>query len=161
MSPPPPGGPQAQCARIICQASDIHGTGVFAKATISKGERVVEYVGERIDKQESLRRCELHNEHIFGLDATTDLDGSVLWNSARYLNHSCSPNSEAILEDGRVWIVATQDITAGQEITFNYGFDLDDYRSYPCHCGAPNCVGYIVAEDFFDHVLTQAAAKTA
>jgi len=80
------------------------------------------------------------------------LDGNVEWNPARFLNHGCAPNSEAICEDGRVWIVALRDIRASEEITFNYGYDLDDYTEHPCRCGAPECVGYIVAEDFFAQV---------
>ena len=37
-------------------------------------------------------------------------------------------------------------------ITFNYGYDLEDYRDHPCHCGTPQCVGYIVAEEYFASV---------
>ena len=137
------------------KGSPIHGLGGFAKLAIGKGTRIVEYVGERISKSESLRRCEQNNEYIFALNEEQDLDGNVVWNPARYLNHSCAPNCEAELEDGRIWIVATRDIRAGEEITFNYGYDLVDYRDYPCRCGAPNCVGYIVAEEFFEHVLSR------
>ena len=54
--------------------------------------------------------------------------------------------------DGRIWIVAGRDIRAGEEITFNYGYDIESYREHPCHCGAPQCVGYIVAEEFFEDV---------
>jgi SET domain-containing protein len=51
--------------------------------------------------------------------------------------------------------MANREIEPGEEITFNYGFDLADYREYPCRCGAVGCVGYIVAEDFFEHVRKQ------
>ena len=139
--------------------SPIHGLGGFAKAAIGKGTRIVEYVGERISKSESLRRCEQNNEYIFSLNEEQDLDGKVAWNLARLFNHSCAPNCDADLEDGRIWIVATRDIRAGEEITFNYGYDLVDYRGYPCHCGSPNCVGYIVAEEFFEHVRTRAGTQ--
>ena len=74
---------------------------------------------------------------------------------ARFLNHSCAPDCEAELENGRIWIVAKRDIKAGEELTFNYGYDLDDYRNHPCRCGAPDCAGHIVAEEFFDHVRKQ------
>jgi SET domain-containing protein len=57
-----------------------------------------------------------------------------------------------VCEDGRIWLVANRSIGAGEEVTFNYGFDLADYRDYPCACGATNCVGFIVAAEFFDHV---------
>ncbi len=136
---------------VSFRPSRIHGTGAFAAATIPAGTRVLEYVGEIIDKQESLRRCQENNEYIFSLDEH-DVDGNVSWNPARLINHSCAPNCEAVLDEGRIWIVAGRDITVGEELTFNYGFDLEDYRKYPCACGAPNCVGYIVAEEFFDHV---------
>jgi SET domain-containing protein len=113
---------------------------------------LLEYVGERISKQESLRRCEADNAYIFSLGPDCDLDGNVEWNPARLLNHSCASNCDAELEDGRIWIVSQRPIEAGEEVTFNYGYDLTEYRSYPCRCGSPGCVGFIVAEDFFEHV---------
>ena len=79
----------------------------------------------------------------------------MAWNPARFINHSCAPNCEAEVKDGQIWIVAGRDLKVGEEITFNYGFDLEDYRLYPCRCGAPACVGYIVAEEFFPHVRRQ------
>jgi uncharacterized protein len=146
-------GSEFETELLVVEASPIHGLGGFAKTAIGKGTRVVEYIGERISKSESLRRCEGNNHFIFSLNDEQDLDGNVAWNPARFLNHSCVPNCEAELQDGRIWIVATRDIPAGEEITFNYGYDLVDYRDYPCRCGAPGCVGYIVAEEFFEHVL--------
>jgi SET domain-containing protein len=137
---------------LVFRPSPIHGLGGFAKAPIGKGRRIVEYVGERISASESFRRCQANNECIFALNSEQHLDGSVPWNPARLINHSCTPNCEAEVEDGRVWIVAAGDIKPGEEITFNYGYDLVDYRDYPCRCGSPNCVGYIVAEEFFEHV---------
>jgi len=132
--------------------SAIQGTGGFAVAPIRVGTLLIEYVGEQISKSESARRCEAGNPFIFELDETWDLDGGVGWNPARLLNHSCSPNCEAELIDGRLWIVARRDIDPGEELTFNYGYDWEDYRQHPCHCGSPDCVGYIVAEEFFPDV---------
>jgi SET domain-containing protein len=133
----------------------IHGLGGFARRSIPGGLRIIEYVGERIDKGESLRRCEEHNEFIFSLNEHEDLDGNVEWNPARFLNHSCAANCDAELIEGAIWITARFDISAGEELTLNYGFDLVDYKDYPCCCGSPGCVGYIVAEDFFEHVKKQ------
>jgi SET domain-containing protein len=132
--------------------SPIHGRGGFAARFIPRGARVVEYAGEKITKAESLRRCEAQNWFIFGLDEDFDLDSNVEWNPARFLNHSCAPNCEALCEEGRVWISALRDIQPGEEITFNYGYDLTDYKEHPCRCGAPDCVGFIVAEEFFAHL---------
>ena len=137
---------------LLLKESTIHGVGAFAGRDICQGTRIIEYVGERITKSESLRRCEKSNEYLFALDDEHDLDGNVAWNPARFLNHSCAPNCEARLAAGRIWIVATRNIAAGEELTFNYGYDLADYRDYPCQCGSPKCVGYIVAEEFSDHL---------
>jgi SET domain-containing protein len=152
----PPSGNGAACeAPVDFSNSAIHGRGGFARARIPQAARVIEYVGERISKAESLRRCQSNNEYIFTVTETEDLDGNVPWNPARFINHSCEPNCEAILEVDRIWIVALRDIQPGEELTFNYGYDLADYREHPCRCGANNCVGYIVSDQFFDHVRKQ------
>src|SRR5262249_37073616 len=132
---------------LSVKPSPIHGIGAFAATEIRRGTRIIEYVGELITKAESLQRCAANNEYIFALDDARHLDGNVDWNAARFLNHSCAPNCEALLEDGHIWIVALRDILAGEEITFNYGYDLVDYREHPCRCGAKGCVGFIVAEE--------------
>lgn len=143
----------AKSKQVVFKSSAIHGTGGFARADIPSGTRVIEYVGELITKQESLARCERSNEYIFAIDDQHDLDGNVDWNPARFLNHSCEPNCEAQFLEGRIWLVAIREIRAGEELTFNYSYDLEDYREHPCHCGAKSCVGYIVAEEFFPHVM--------
>lgn len=135
--------------------SPIHGKGLFATRGIAAGTRVIEYVGEPISKAESLRRCERGENCIFALSDEQDLDGNLPGNPARFLNHSCMPNCEAIWENGRIWIVARRNIKQGKELTFNYGYDLVDYREHRCCCGASQCVGYIVAEEFFEHVRSQ------
>jgi SET domain-containing protein len=142
----------AQTEWLIFKQSVIHGLGGFAKTDIPFGTRVIEYVGEKITKQESVRRCEANNPYIFALNEREDLDGDVDWNPARFINHSCSPNCEVEWDGSHIWIVARRNIKAGDEITFNYSYDLVDYREYPCVCGAADCVGYIVAEQFFERV---------
>lgn len=144
---------------VVFKESSIHGFGGFARRDLPSGTTLVEYVGEKIDKAESARRCEANNVFIFSLNDQYDIDGNVIWNPARYLNHSCSPNAEAQYADDHIWLVAIRDIRAGEEITFNYGFDLENYREYPCECGSPNCVGFMVAEEFFDYVRKQNAAE--
>jgi SET domain-containing protein len=133
---------------IEFRLSSIHGQGGFALTDLAKDQRIIEYKGRLISKQESLKQCQLKNPFIFFLNSAHDLDGDVSWNPARWLNHSCQPNAEAVLIEERIWIVANRAIRAGEEITFNYGYDLDSYRDYPCQCGSTNCVGYILAEEF-------------
>lgn len=135
--------------KIQFKNSAIHGMGGFARRKIKNGEPVIEYIGEKISKTESLRRCEAENPYIFQIDDEFDLDGNVGWNPAKFINHSCAPNCEAQFFDDMIWIMAKRDIEPGEEITFNYSYDLEDYKEHPCKCGAANCVGYIVAEEFF------------
>jgi uncharacterized protein len=142
---------------VLIRSSSIHGTGGFAARDLKADTHIIEYVGERITKTESLRRCELDNPYIFALDDEWDVDGDVAWNPARFLNHSCAPNCEVQIIDDRLWVIACRDIRAGEELTFNYGYDLVDYREHPCRCGSPECVGYMVAEEFFPTVRTQQA----
>ncbi len=137
---------------LVFKRSSIHGTGAFARCPIPEGTAIIEYVGERISKAESLARCEQDNRYIFTLTAHEDLDGRTEENLARFINHGCAPNGEAELDQERIWIRALRDIAMGEEVTFNYGYDLDDYQEHPCRCGMPECVGFIVAEEFFEHV---------
>ena len=144
---------------IIVRKSKIHGTGVFARTDIPEGTRVIEYVGDRITKAESDRRYEIAWErsqhgnddkgvvYIFTLNKRHDIDGSVRWNTAKYINHSCDFNCETDVIKGRIWIIAMRDIKKGEEVSYNYGYDYDAYEDHPCRCGSPRCIGYILAEE--------------
>ena len=153
-----------ETGEVICETeliqfrrSQIHGTGGYARANITKGTKLIEYVGRKITKAESEIQCEGDNVFIFTLDDEFDLDGNVGWNPARFINHSCAANCEAEWDEDRLWIVALRNIQPGEELSFNYGYDLEDYRDHPCLCGTTACVGYIVAEEYFEHVRKQTA----
>jgi SET domain-containing protein len=152
---------RAEMANHLCdvKASSIHGMGMFARMDIAAGTRVLEYIGERVTKEESLRRRQGGNFFVFVVTEKFDIDGAVDWNPARFINHSCAPNCEARMEDERIWIIALRDLRAGEELTFNYGYDLQDYEEHPCCCGTPQCVGYMVAEDYFKDVRRKEARK--
>jgi hypothetical protein len=140
------------CELWEVKPSTIHGAGVFARADVSTGTRVLEYVGEQVSKEESLRRRQAGNFFVFVVTDEFDIDGAVDWNPARFVNHSCAPNCEARMENERIWVYALRDIRAGEDLTFNYGYDLQDYKDHPCRCGAPNCIGYMVAQEHFEDV---------
>ncbi len=57
------------------------------------------------------------------------------------------PNCYYQVREERVFIHALRDIIAGEELTFNYGYDLDGFEEHPCRCGSARCVGYIAAEE--------------
>ncbi len=148
-----------RCDSKWCEVrpSGIHGRGLFAKRRIPEGTRIIQYTGERIDKAESDRRAWARIAHakktgdaavyIFTLNEEFDIDGNVPENAARLINHSCHPNCEAYIEDDAIWISALGEIAKGEELFYNYGFDLDSWEEHPCRCGASRCIGYIAAEE--------------
>src|SRR6185436_14709185 len=97
------------------ESSKIHGIGGYAVADIPKGTKVIEYLGEKISKAESQKRCKAGNPFVFYLDEQLDLDGSVDWNMARHLNHCCAPNCESQHGEGHIWLIALLDIKEGEE----------------------------------------------
>jgi uncharacterized protein len=143
----------------IVRRSSIHSRGVFARQDIKKDDQIIEYIGVKISKSESerranerLARAETTGEaavYIFNLNKRQDLDGSGKENLARLINHSCDPNCEAIQSRGRIWICAMRDIKKGDELTFNYGFDLENWDRHECRCGTERCVGFIVGEEYW------------
>ena len=162
---------RAQSELVEVRQSPIHGSGVYAACDIEAEEKIIEYVGEYIDKNESEDRAwdqyakhEENNEaavYIFNLDEKWDLDGNLPWNNARLINHSCEPNCEAITEGHQIFIYALKDIKKGEELFFDYGFDLESYEDHPCLCGSENCVGYIVSQDYWDDLKELLARKEA
>jgi SET domain-containing protein len=138
---------------IEIRRSRIHGRGLFARQDIAAGSRLIQYLGRRISKQRSAELCLKQNAYIFTLNEQDDLDGRVSWNPARLINHSCEPNCDAELDDqDRIWIISRRAIPRGEELTYNYGYDLKDFSNYPCRCGAATCPGFMVAEDLLPTV---------
>jgi len=137
--------------------SGIHGKGIFARTNIKKGIKIIEYIGEKISKKEGDKRSEEQYEkamktgkgavYVFELNKTQDLDGDVPWNPARFINHSCNPNCKVSIRKDRIWIFSIKNIKKGQELSYDYGYDLEDYHEHPCKCGSKNCMGYIIGEE--------------
>lgn len=153
----------------IVRRSSIHQKGIFAREDIPKGAKVIEYLGEKISKKESERRgLELHEKaqksgggavYIFEINSRWDIDGNVKWNTARLINHSCDPNCEAIQDGNRIWIHAKRKIAKGEELSYDYGFDLDTWEEHPCRCGTEKCVGFIVARRHWPRLKKLVLAK--
>ena len=143
---------------IEVRNSKVHGKGVFTIKDIPKGTQIIEYVGEKLSKDEAQERATIQEEksiedsdegavYIFELNDDFDLDGNVEYNTARLINHTCSPNCESEQdEDDKIWIVSLREIKKGEELGYNYGYDIENWKDHPCRCGNSNCVGYIVDE---------------
>ena len=135
--------------------SSIQGRGVFAARRIPARTRIIEYTGEQISWAESDRRYDdttmrRHHTFLFILTSRTVVDGAVGGNESRYINHSCAPNSEAVIDGRKIWIEAIRDIRKGEELAYDYQYERDgtesevDERRYVCHCGARACRGSIL-----------------
>jgi uncharacterized protein len=133
--------------------SAIQGRGVFATKRIRRGQRIIEYQGERISNAEADRRYDdagmrRHHTFLFTLDKKTVIDGKSDGNDARLINHSCDPNCEAVIEKGRIWIYARRNIQPGVELAYDYKYeqtgDPADAELYVCKCGSPKCRGSIM-----------------
>lgn len=141
--------------RFSVRRSPIHGRGVFALRSLAAGERILEYRGlvtswPEAARNHAHRQVEGHT-FLFGLSDGRVIDGGRGGNSARWLNHACEANCEAVEDDGRIFIEATRRIAAGEELFIDYSLEipnlkrrksLDDYR---CRCGARNCRGTMLA----------------
>ena len=135
--------------------SRIAGQGLFAVQDIPQGTRIIAYIGEKIPAYESVRRRAAGNAYIFHLNYRFAIDGQTFNNTARYINHSCDPNCAVEKTDGTLWIVARRAITAGEELSFNYGYEFTHYRDNPCTCGAEQCCGYILARQYWGRLTQQ------
>ncbi len=163
--------PGESCQSDWCEVrkSGIHGRGVFAKKAIPDQTYIIEYLGEKILHDESNRRGWAQMDraketgdaavYIFTLDEKFDIDGNIPENAARLINHSCNPNCESWIDEGKTWISATRDIKKDEELYFNYGFDLESYEEHPCRCGSSNCVGYIAGIEYWPALKRKLAAK--
>jgi uncharacterized protein len=145
--------------RIQTRRSAIHGNGVFAMAPIQAGSRLIQYRGRLRTHEEAdaLYADDIESGHtfLFTLNDQYLIDANFEGNAARWINHSCAPNCQAVLveaEDGeprhdRVFIEALRDIAPGEELTYNYGIRLTVphtkklKQQWACRCGAAECSG--------------------
>lgn len=145
-------------AKIVTRRSAIHGNGMFAVAPIAKGERLIEYKGKRRthDEVDAGDSGDVDSGHtfLFTLNDEYVIDANSGGNSARWINHSCAPNCEAVLDEdedspkkSRVFIEARRAIKPGEELTYDYGITLEEKHTarlkkvWACHCGAKKCTG--------------------
>jgi SET domain-containing protein len=147
---------ERKAMRYEVRESPIHRFGVFALRRIRKGSRIIEYKGERITSDEAdLRYDDEKSSHahvlLFTVDKDTLIDAGVGGNEARFINHSCAPNCEAVLDERRVFIEAMRDIAQGEELAYDYNLQHDGRvtaavkRRYLCRCGEESCRGTMLA----------------
>ena len=109
------------------------GLGLFATRAYKKGERIIEYFGRVISKEEEYTS---RSKYLFEVNSRKTIDGTDRKNIARYINHSCTPNCEPEIEKGRIYIDAIKNIKPGEEFTYDYGEEYfkEHIRPYGCRC---------------------------
>ena len=145
--------------KIVARRSAIHGNGVFALEPIVKGERVIEYKGRRRTHEEvdagDTGDADSGHTFLFTLNDEYVIDANHEGSTARWINHSCAPNCEAVLEEAdgddcrkdRVFIEAIRAIKPGAELSYNYGITLAEPHTarlkkiWECRCGSKKCTG--------------------
>ena len=139
------------------RSSAMQGLGVFATRPITAGSRLIEYAGERLSPTQADERYpdvpgERHHTFLFAIDDDVVIDAAVDGNDARFINHSCDPNCDAVIDGGRIWIETIRDVAPGEELAYDYAYVLEERHSpaakrrFPCHCGAAAWGGTILAK---------------
>lgn len=142
---------------FVVRSSGVHGKGAFARKDIRKGTRLVEYIGENISAEASDRRYDdtgvkNHHTFLFSVDTRKVIDATFGGNESRFINHSCDPNCDAIIEKRRVYIEANRTIRKEEELAYDYNYERTpkttkaDEKLYKCRCGSPECRGTIVSD---------------
>lgn len=140
--------------------SAIHGWGAFTTKKLSRGDMVIEYVGELVRPSVAeMRERILYDKlvgagtYVFRLNTNFCVDATRSGNLAHLLNHACSPNcaSRTITvthRDGatmdHVIIFALRDIEPGEELTYDYRFCGEEVLN--CSCGSLECRGMVNQE---------------
>jgi SET domain-containing protein len=136
--------------------SPIQGSGAFATRAIPAGTRLCEYGGERLTPAQADARYpdvagERHHTFLFAIDDDVVVDAAVDDYVAKWINHSCDPNCDAVIDDGRIWIETIRTVRPGEELAYDYAYVLPERhtpaakRRFPCNCGAAKCRGTLLA----------------
>lgn len=107
-----------------------------------------------------------NNHYILNLEKGTAIDSGLRGSAARFVNHSCSPNSEMqkwnVNGLPRIGLFAIDNIPAGTELTYDYNFDwFEGAQMQICLCGEPNCRGFIGKKTLNQKSTTPTSTKSS
>lgn len=145
------------------------GFGLIAGEKIKKGQFIVQYIGEvlSLKSEEGIKRLNDYSKstctYMMTLGGSEVIDPTAKGNMARFINHSCDPSCETqkwnVLGEICVGIFAKRDIQVGEELSFDYQFDVYQTPFTRCLCGTKNCKKYLglvpteyTPEEWFDKV---------
>ncbi|XP_039053346.1 histone-lysine N-methyltransferase SUVR5-like [Hibiscus syriacus] len=153
-------------AKLEVFKTENKGWGVRAVEPILSGTFVCEYIGEILSEKEANNRLTRYDRdscnYLLNVDSHINdmsrwiegqagyvIDASKYGNVSRFINHRCSPNlvNHQVLVDSmdcnqaHIGLFASQDISIGEELTFDYRYELLPGQGYPCQYGASTCRG--------------------
>lgn len=123
------------------------GKGMFAKELILKGEDVIIWGGNYVNKEQAEKGKEKgklvmqFDDNLFSIEDRGESD-------AYFINHSCDPNTW--MKD-TFTIEAMKDINIGEELTVDYAMfetNEDKISKWKCQCGSENCRNIITGQDW-------------
>ena len=103
---------------------------------INKNKRIIDYAGELITNKQSEKREDIYLTQgciwVFRVNRNWSRDAAVGGNVARFINHSCKPNSYIQVVGKTIWVRAAKPIRKGEELTYDYNTEGD--KIIPCQC---------------------------
>jgi uncharacterized protein len=136
---------------IEVSESGVHGRGVYARQLIPRGTRIIEYTGKRVSWENAPNEENSPHTFNFGLESGEVINPEIGGNEARWINHCCDPNCEAVEEDNRIFICAIRNIEPGEELFYDYAMEIDEpiteesKKEFACQCRSPKCRGTMLA----------------
>ena len=132
--------------KVAVYRSKIHGSGMFAKTNLRKGEVVFIKGGYILTSQELFTSekigsyLPIDDAYFVGSRSKDEEIGIKL-----FVNHSCEPNCGL---RGEITFVAMREIRKGEELTCDYAMiDNDDYE-FVCNCGSASCRKKVTGYDW-------------
>jgi SET domain-containing protein len=146
----------SQRRRFAVRRSPVHGRGLFALTDLSAGEHLLNYGGAVVTWASAQQQWEQDDgdaahTFFFDLGDGTVIDGGQRGNSARWINHGCEPNCEAVQRDDVIEIVTTRPVAGGEELLLDYRLTLavdpspEVAETYACRCCAGSCRATMLA----------------
>jgi uncharacterized protein len=112
------------------------GLGLFTLKRIPANRRIIEYTGTLLKGED---REKARGRYLFEIDEKRVIDGRARSNTARYINHSCDPNSIGYIFGNKIWIWSLRAIEAGEELTLDYREDYVEQFIKPGNCKCAKC----------------------
>ncbi|MEM9039999.1 MAG: SET domain-containing protein-lysine N-methyltransferase [Actinomycetota bacterium] len=124
------------------------GDGVFLTAPVSQGTPIAVFGGRAVPGDVFRLLPESRQRHALQVHDDVYLVGDVNPTVGDLVNHSCDPTGLLV---GQIVLVASRDLDAGEELTFDYATcDSTSYDEFECECGTARCRGKVTANDWME-----------